>query len=48
MTQDFFTEVHLLLDKLVRVVAIHPLDGSRANWQSKAKPSAGVAHPLTR
>ena len=44
----FFTEVHLLPGKLVLVVAIHPLDGSRANWQSKAKPSAGAAHPLTR
>jgi len=32
----------------VLVVAIHPLDGSRANWHSKAKPSAGAAHPLSR
>jgi len=48
MTQDFFTEVHLLPDKLLLVVAIHPLDGSRANWQSKAKLSAGAVHPLTR
>jgi hypothetical protein len=31
MTQDFFTQVHLLPGKLVLVVAIHPLDGSRAN-----------------
>jgi hypothetical protein len=44
----FFTEVHLLPGKLVLVVAIHPLDGSRADWQSKAKPSAGATHPLTR
>jgi hypothetical protein len=28
MTQDFFTEVHLLPDKLLPVVAMHPLDGS--------------------
>jgi hypothetical protein len=28
MTQDFFTDVHLLPGKLVLVVAIHPLDGS--------------------
>ena len=43
----FFTEVHLLPGKLVLVVAIHPLDGLQANWQSKAKPSARAAHPLT-
>jgi hypothetical protein len=41
----FFTEVHLVATKLVLVVAIHPLDGSRANWHSKAKPSAGATHP---
>jgi hypothetical protein len=28
MTQDFFTEVHLLSGKLLLVVAMHPLDGS--------------------
>jgi hypothetical protein len=27
----FFTEIHLLPGKLVLVVAMHPLDGSRAN-----------------
>ena len=27
-----FTEVHLLAGKLVLVVAIHSLGGSRANW----------------
>ena len=48
MTRDFFTEVHLLPGKLILVVAIHPLDGSRANWQFKVKHSAGAAHPLTR
>jgi hypothetical protein len=31
MIQDFFTEVHLLSGKIVLVVAMHPLDGSRAN-----------------
>jgi hypothetical protein len=31
MTQDFFTEVHLLASKLVLVVAINSLGGSRAN-----------------
>jgi hypothetical protein len=41
----FFTEVHLVATKLVLIVAIHPLDGSRANWHSKAKPSTGAAHP---
>jgi hypothetical protein len=48
MTQDFFTEVHLLLGKLLLVVVMHPLDGSRANQLSRVEPSAGVAHPLTR
>jgi hypothetical protein len=28
---DFFTMDHLLADKLVLIVAIHPLGGSRAN-----------------
>jgi hypothetical protein len=31
MTQDFFTEVHLFLGKLVLVVAMYPLDRSQAN-----------------
>jgi hypothetical protein len=31
MIQDFFTEIHLLSGKLVLVVVIHPLDGSRTN-----------------
>jgi hypothetical protein len=48
MTQDFFTEVHLLPGKLLLVVAMHPLDGSRANQLSRVEPSAGAAHPLTR
>ena len=40
--------VHLLIGKLVHVVAIHQLDGSRANGRYKAHPSAGAAQPLTR
>jgi hypothetical protein len=48
MTQDFFIEVHLLLGKLLLVVAMHPLDGSWANQLSRVEPSAGAAHPLTR
>ena len=38
MTQDFFTEVHLFTSKLVLVVAIHSLGGSRANWHHTANP----------
>jgi hypothetical protein len=32
MTQELFTEVHLLLGKLVLVVMIHSLTGSHASW----------------
>jgi hypothetical protein len=48
MTQDFFTEVHLLPGKLLLVVVMHPLDGSRANQLWRVEPSAGAAHPLIR
>jgi hypothetical protein len=48
MTQDFFTEVHLLPSKQLLIVAMHPLDGSRANQLSRVEPSAGVALSLTR
>jgi hypothetical protein len=49
MTQDFFfTEVHLLPGKLLFVVAMHPLDGSRANQLPRVEPSVGATHPLTR
>ena len=34
----FFTEVHLLADKLVLVVAIHSLGGLRANWHHMPNP----------
>jgi hypothetical protein len=30
------------------IVAMHQLVGSRANWLSRVKPSAGAAHPLIR
>jgi hypothetical protein len=38
----------LLPGKLLLVVAMHPLDESRANQLSRVEPSAGAAHPLTR
>jgi hypothetical protein len=37
-TMIFFTEVHLLTGKLVVVVAIHSLEGSRANWHHTPNP----------
>ena len=45
MTQWFFTEVHLLAGKLVLVVEIHSLGGSRANWHHTPNPQSGAAHP---
>jgi hypothetical protein len=48
MTQEFYLEVHLLPDKLLPVVAIHPLIDSRANRLSRVEPSAGAAQPHTR
>ena len=45
MTQDFYTEVHLLAGKLVLVVEIHSLGGSRANWHHTANPQPGAAQP---
>ena len=42
---DFFTEVHLLAGKLVLVVAIHSLRGSRANWLHTPNPQKGAAQP---
>jgi hypothetical protein len=50
MTQDFFTEVHLLHGKLLLVVAMHPLDGSRANHKMgilQAMSSTRVANSRT-
>ena len=39
----FFTKVHLLASKLVLVVAIHSLGGSRANWHHTPNPQPGAA-----
>jgi hypothetical protein len=44
----FFIKIHLLPDKLLLVVVMHPLDGSRANQLSRVEPSMGAVHPLTR
>jgi hypothetical protein len=41
----FFTKVHLLAGKVVLVVAIHPLRGSRANWHHTPNPQPGAAQP---
>ena len=41
----FFIEVHLLTGKLVLVVAIHSLGGSRANWHHTPNPQSGAAQP---
>jgi hypothetical protein len=43
MTQKIFTEVHLLASKLVPVVAIHSLGGSRANRHHTPNPQSGAA-----
>ena len=45
MTQRFFIEVHLLAGKLVPVVAIHSLGGSRANRHHTSNPQPSVAQP---
>ena len=37
-TINFSFEVHLLADKLVPVVAIYSLGGSRANWHHTPNP----------
>jgi hypothetical protein len=44
-TQDFFTEVHLLANKLVLIVAIHSLGGLRANWHHTPNSQWGAAQP---
>ena len=41
----FFTEVHLLIGKLVLVVVIHSLGGSRANWHHTPNPQLGATQP---
>jgi hypothetical protein len=45
MTQDFFSEVYLLVGKLVSVVAIHPLGGLRANRHHTPNPQPGATQP---
>ena len=45
MTQYFSFEVHLLASKLVLVVAIHPLGGSRANRHHMPNLQPGAAQP---
>jgi hypothetical protein len=40
----FFTEVHLFTGKLVPVVVIHSLGGSRANRHHTPNPQSGAAH----
>ena len=44
-TMIFFTEVHLLAGKLLLVVAIHSLGGSRANWHHTPNPQQGATQP---
>ena len=41
----FFTEVHLLVGKLVPVVAIHSHGGSHANRHHTPNPQPGAAQP---
>jgi hypothetical protein len=45
ITQWFFSEVHLLADKLVPVVAIHPFRGSWANRHHTPNLQPGAAQP---
>ena len=45
MTQWFFTEVHLLAGKLVPIVMIHSLWGSRAYRHHTPNPQPGAAQP---
>ena len=41
----FFTEVHLLVGKLVLAVVIQSFGGSRANWHHTPNPQYGAAQP---
>jgi len=45
-TINFFSEVHLLAGKLVLVVTIHSLGGSRANRHHMPNPQPGAAQPI--
>jgi hypothetical protein len=44
-TINFFSEVHLLAGKLVPIVAIHSLRGSRANRHHMPNLQPGAAQP---
>ena len=41
----FFSEVHLLVGKLVPVVVIHSLRDSCANWHHTPNPQPGATQP---
>jgi hypothetical protein len=45
MTQDFFTKVYLLVGKLIPIVAIHSLEGSRAYRHHTPNPQSGATQP---
>jgi hypothetical protein len=45
MTQYFSSEVYLFIGKLVSVVMIHSLGGSRANRHHMPNPQPGAAQP---
>jgi hypothetical protein len=44
-TRFFFTKVHLLASKLVLVMTIHSLGGSRSNWYHTPNPQPGATQP---
>ena len=44
-TINFSSEVHLLVGKLVSVVAIYSLEGSRVNKHHMPNPQPGAAQP---
>ena len=45
LTRDFSLKVHLRAGKLVPVITIHPLEGSRANRHHTPNPQPGAAQP---
>ena len=45
MNTMIFTNVHLLAGKLVLVVVIHSLEGSRTNWHHTPNPQQGATQP---
>ena len=44
-TINFSSDVHLLAGKLVPIVAIHSLEGSRTNRHHTPNPQLGAAQP---